>query len=83
MDLLEKEVAQSRQIRLRCQQAQKLQKELDYLCSETQELEELVEERATHVYPRIVESLKELGVKVETLKDLTQQLEKLKRSEGM
>ena len=49
-DLLEKEVTRSSQIRLQCQQTQKLQKELDYLLSETRELEELVEERATHIY---------------------------------
>ena len=47
---------------------------------EVKEWEKVVKERATQVYARIVDCLKELGVKVEILKDLEQQLKKLENT---
>ena len=79
-NLLEKEIARSKQITPRHQKAQKYHKKLEDLVRETRKWEELVEERATQVYPKIVESLKELGVKEETFQALEQQLRKLKNT---
>ena len=79
-ELLAKETARSKQIRSRHQKAQKYHKELKHLVHETRKWEELVEERATQVYPKIVASLKELGVKEETFQALEQQLKKLKNT---
>ena len=79
-NLFEKEVARSKQIRSRNQNAQKYYKKLEDLVDETKKWEELVKERVTKVYPKIVASLKELGVKEETFQVLEQQLEKLKNT---
>ena len=79
-ELLAKEIARSKQIWPRHQKAQKYHKKLEDLVRKTRKWEELVEERATQVYPKIVASLKELGVKEETFQALEQQLKKLKNT---